>query len=145
MRKAMKYRLCPTKAQTTILEQTLEACRWVYNKTLEVRKNAWEQAQRSPERAKRRKIVARVHARIANRRNNVCHQESRKLVKRCDVIAIEDLSVNQMVHNHCLAKSIQDAAWSQFTAHLAYKAAYAGRQFVAVNPAYTSQDCSQCG
>jgi len=83
--------------------------------------------------------------RIANRRNNFCHQESRKLVKRCDVIAIEDLSVNQMVHNHCLAKSIQDAAWSQFTAHLAYKAAYAGRQFVAVNPAYTSQDCSQCG
>src|SRR5215471_17674567 len=47
MRKAMKYRLCPTKAQTTILEQTLEACRWVYNKTLEVRKNAWEQEQRS--------------------------------------------------------------------------------------------------
>jgi putative transposase len=47
MRKAMKYRLFPTKAQTTVLEQTLDACRWVYNKTLEVRKTAWEHEQRS--------------------------------------------------------------------------------------------------
>lgn len=99
----------------------------------------------TPERAKRRKIVARVHERIGNRRTNFAHQQSRTLVKRFDIIAVEDLSVKQMVHNHCLAKSIQDAAWSQFTAHLAYKAAYAGRQYVAVNPAYTSQDCSQCG
>jgi putative transposase len=98
-----------------------------------------------PERRKRRKIVARVHERIANRRSNFCHQESRRLVNRFDIIVVEDLAVNQMVHHHCLAKSIQDAAWSQFTAHLAYKAAYAGRQYVAVNPAYTSQDCSQCG
>ena len=71
------------------------------------------------------------------------HRERRR--RQRDVIAVEDLSVNQMVHNHCLAKSIQDAAWSQFTAFVAYKAAYAGRQYVAVNPAYTSQDCSQCG
>src|SRR5262249_10988612 len=47
MRKAIKYRLFPTKAQATVLEQTLDACRWVYNKTLEVRKNTWEQEQRS--------------------------------------------------------------------------------------------------
>ena len=99
----------------------------------------------TPERKKRRTIVARVHERIANRRTNFVHQESRRVVNRFDVIAVEDLSVNQMVHNHCLAKSIQDAAWSQFTAHVAYKAAYAGRQYVAVNPAFTSQDCSQCG
>jgi len=64
------------------------------------------------ERAKRRKIVARVHERIANRRTNFCHQESRKLVNRCDLIAVEDLSVHRMLRNHCLAKSIQDAAWS---------------------------------
>ena len=99
----------------------------------------------TPERRKRRKIVARVYERIANRRTNFAHQESCKIVNRFDVIAVEDLSVNQMVHNHCLAKSIQDAAWSQFTTFLAYKAAYAGKTLVAVNPAYTSQDCSQCG
>jgi len=47
MRKAMKYRLFPTKKQAKALEQVLDACRWVYNKTLEVRKHAWEQEQRS--------------------------------------------------------------------------------------------------
>ncbi len=66
-------------------------------------------------------------------------------VIRFDLIAVEDLSVNRMTHNHCLAKSIQDAAWSQFAALIAYKAAWAGRQYIAVNPAYTSQDCSSCG
>jgi putative transposase len=50
-----------------------------------------------------------------------------------------------MVHNQCLAKSIQDAAWRQFTDLLSHKAAWAGRRYIAVNPAYTSQDCSQCG
>ena len=49
------------------------------------------------------------------------------LVNRFDFIAVEDLAVNHMVHNHCLAKSIADAAWSQFTTFVAYKAAYAGR------------------
>jgi putative transposase len=61
------------------------------------------------------------------------------------VIAVEDLSVNRLVHNHCLAKSISDAAWAAFAALLSFKAAWAGRSFIAINPAYTSQDCSRCG
>ena len=101
--------------------------------------------QGTPERQKCRKIVARIHERIGHRQSNFCHQESHRLVKRFDFIAVEDLAVNRMVHNHCLAKSIADAAWSQFTTFVAYKAAWAGRRFVTVNPAYTSQDCSQCG
>lgn len=104
-----------------------------------------KEAKGTPRRRHRRKIVARIHERIANRRTDFCHQEARKLVNRFGVIAVEDLSVNRMVHNHCLAKSIHDAAWSQFATYLSYKAAYAGRALVAVNPAYTSQDCSGCG
>ncbi len=99
----------------------------------------------TPERMERRKVVARVHERIAWRRGDFTHQHSRRIVDAFDLIAVEDLSVNRMTHNQCLAKSIQDAAWSQFTTLLAYKAAWAGRQYGAVNPAYTSQDCSQCG
>ncbi len=102
-------------------------------------------AKGTPERAKHRHAVARVHERIAWRRSDFTHQYGRRIVDIFDLIAVEDLSVNRMVHNHCLAKSIQDAAWSQFAALIAYKAAWAGRQYVAVNPAYTSQDCSQCG
>jgi putative transposase len=97
------------------------------------------------ERAARRKVVARVYERSTWRRSDFTHQQSRRIVETFDVIAVEDLSVNRMVQNHCLAKSIHDAAWSQFADLLAYKAAWAGRRYVAVNPAYTSQDCSHCG
>jgi len=47
MLKAYRYRLYPTKSQVTLLEQTLEICRWIYNDTLALRKNAWEQEQLS--------------------------------------------------------------------------------------------------
>jgi putative transposase len=99
----------------------------------------------TPERTKRRKIVARVHERIAWRRGDFTHQHSRHIVNQFDLIAVEDLSVNRMTHTHCLAKSIHDVAWSQFASLLSYKAVWAGRKVVAVNPAYTSQDCSSCG
>jgi putative transposase len=99
----------------------------------------------TPERARRRKVVARIHERIAWRRGDFTHQHSRRVVNAFDPIAVEDLSVNRMTRNHCLAKSSHDVAWSQFASLLSYKAAWAGRRYVAVNPAYTSQDCSQCG
>ena len=50
-----------------------------------------------------------------------------------------------MLGNHYLAKSISDAAWSRFRSILTPKAESAGREIPAVNPAYTSQDCSGCG
>lgn len=96
-------------------------------------------------RKKARKALSKVHRRIANRRGNFAHQESRKIVNRFGMIYVEDIHTNRMVHNHCLAKSIMDAAWSQFFSFLAYKAESAGRKFVKVNPAYTSQDCHKCG
>jgi len=99
----------------------------------------------TPERAKRRKVVARIHERIANRRRDFAHQLSRKLVNRFDVIAFEDLSITRMLKNHCLAKSIADAAWNQSIQYISYKAAEAGRVVVLVDPRGTSQRCSSCG
>ncbi len=98
----------------------------------------------TPQREKRRKVVARTYERITWRRENFAHQHSRKIVNCYDLIAVEDLSIHRMVHHHCLAKSIHDVAWGQFAELIVCKAAWAGRQFVAVNPAYTSQDCSSC-
>jgi putative transposase len=100
---------------------------------------AWRERQR------RRMVVARAHERIRWRRDDFIHQQSRRLVNQFDLLAVEDLSVRQMMANHRLAKSIADAAWTQFAALIACKAAWAGRQYVAVNPAYTSRDCSGCG
>ena len=47
MLKAYKFRIYPTKSQTTKMEQTLDLCRWTYNKTLEIHKNAWEKEGKS--------------------------------------------------------------------------------------------------
>ena len=102
-------------------------------------------AKGTPERSKHRKAVARVHERVAWRRENFTHQQSRKIVNTFGVICVEDLSVNRMLHNHCLAKSIADASWSAFFAQLFAKAEEAGRIPVKVNPANTSQTCSRCG
>jgi len=102
-------------------------------------------AKGTPERRKHRKVVARVHERIKFRRDNFTHQESRQIVDRFGVICVEDLHVNHMAHNHCLANSIADASWSEFFSKLSCKAEEAGRQYVKVNPAYTSQTCSTCG
>jgi putative transposase len=97
------------------------------------------------DRRRRRRVVARAHERIRWRRGNFTHQESRRLVDTYDFLAIEDLSVRNMVRNHALAKSIHDAAWTLFAALLRSKAEWAGRACVAVDPAYTSQECSRCG
>lgn len=96
-------------------------------------------------RIKAKKVVSRVHERIAFKRHNFTHQESRKLVNKYQIICIEDLEVNRMVHNHCLAKSISDASWSSFFSLLHVKGEETGRVVVKVNPSYTSQDCSSCG
>src|SRR5262249_47615669 len=99
----------------------------------------------TPERAKRRKVVARVHERIAWRRREFTHQHSHHLVNAFALLAVEDVSVKRLVQNPGLAKSLHDAAWSQFARRLSYQAAWAGRKLVAVNPAVTSQDCAGCG
>jgi putative transposase len=97
------------------------------------------------ERTRLRKPVARIHERIAFRRLDFAHQTARRIINQFGFIAVEDLEVNRMVHHRCFAKSISDAAWSLFFTLLFFKAASAGRTIVKVNPAYTSQDCSQCG
>jgi putative transposase len=99
----------------------------------------------SPERRKHRKVVAHVHEHIANKRKDFAHQESRKLVDRFGVIVFEKLNIRGMLKNHCLAKSIADAAWSQLVQFTTYKAENAGRCARQVNPRNTSQMCSVCG
>lgn len=101
----------------------------------------------SIERTKRRKAVCHIHERIVNKRSNFVHQLSRKLVDQFDLIAIEDLSINQMQQNNFrgMNKSIGDAAWAMFCGCISYKVEYTGKRCIKANPAYTSQTCSQCG
>ena len=103
------------------------------------------QEKGSPERTKTKKVVAMIHERIASRRSDFAHQESRKIVHQYGKIFVEDITVNEMNSHRCLNRSIRDVAWSQFFSFLSYKAENAGREFRKINPAYTSQTCSSCG
>jgi putative transposase len=101
--------------------------------------------QGSKRREKAVALLAKAHQTVRRQRNDFHHKTALVLVRANDTIYLEDLRVRNMVRNHTLAKSISDAGWAQFRTILDAKAACAGRQVIAVPPAYTSQDCSGCG
>jgi putative transposase len=90
-------------------------------------------------------LLAKAHQKVQRQRRDFHHKTALALVQANDTIYHENLQVAIMVKNHHLAKSIQDAGWGAFLTILSYKAVWAGRQVLAVNPAYTSQQCSGCG
>ncbi len=103
-----------------------------------------KRAKGSVKRSKMRVKVAKLHERIANQRNDFHHKLSRLIANNYGYVAVENLNIKGMVHNHRLAKHISDAGWNSFIMKLGYKAEEAGCQVVEVNPAYTSQRCI-CG
>ncbi|MCS7484217.1 RNA-guided endonuclease InsQ/TnpB family protein [Umezawaea endophytica] len=100
----------------------------------------------SNNRDKARTRVARVHARIADRRRDLLHKLTTRLVRENQTIVIEDLAVRNMVKNRNLARAIGDASWSEFRSMLTYKAGWYGRAVIAVDRWYpSSKTCSHCG
>jgi putative transposase len=99
----------------------------------------------SKNRQKARFKLAQTHLKISRQRKDHAVKLARCVIKSNDLVVYEDLRVRNMVKNHCLAKSISDAGWYQFRVWLEYFAKVFGRVTVAVNPAYTSQECSSCG
>ena len=100
----------------------------------------------SKNRTKARIRVARVHARIADRRRDYQHKLSTRIVHENQVICIESLSVKNMVQNHHLAKSISDVGWGEFVRQLEYKAQWYGRTLIKIDKWYpSSKRCSHCG
>jgi len=98
--------------------------------------------------ANRKKAInklGRKHLKVSRQRKDFAVKTALCVVKSSDFVAYEDLQVKNMVRNPKLAKSIGDAAWSQFAQWLHYLGSVYGKTVVAVAPVYTSQDCSGCG
>lgn len=103
--------------------------------------------QKGSARRNRQRIkVARIHEEISNKRKDLLHKTSTRLVTDFDVICIEDLNVAGMVKNRCNSKSISDASWSLFTAMLEYKCNWYGKTLVRIDRFYpSSKTCGHCG
>ncbi len=100
----------------------------------------------SKNRAKAKNKLARLHARIANIRQDSLHQLTSALTRRFDAIGIEDLNVRGMVRNHHLSRSIADMGFHEFRRKLAYKAERRGAAVVVAGRFFPSSKlCSACG
>lgn len=100
----------------------------------------------SANRAKARRKVARVHARIADRRRDQLHKLTTRLVRENQTVVIEDLNVSGMVSNRSLARAISDQGWRELRRQLEYKADWYGRDLVVIDRWFPStKRCSACG
>jgi putative transposase len=99
----------------------------------------------SSNRRKARVRLGKVYLKASRQRKDHAIKLARCVITSNDVVAYEDLRIKNLVRNHCLAKSISDAGWYQFRVWLEYFGKVFGRITIAVNPAYTSQQCSNCG
>lgn len=84
-------------------------------------------------------VVARLHKKVKDARRDFLHKKSTYLANNYNIVIHEDLNIAGMVKSN-LSRHIYDVSWGTFFLMLAYKT-----QVIKVNPAYTSQKCSNCG
>jgi putative transposase len=100
----------------------------------------------SKNREKACRKVARIHARIQDRRREYQQQLSTRIIRENQVVCVETLAVKNMLKNHRLAKSISDVGWGEFVRQLEYKAQWYGRTLVKIDKWYpSSKRCFDCG
>ena len=123
-------------------------------KTFKAKRHKLRKAQKTLSRKKKgsnnrhkaRLKVAKVHAEISDARNDFLHKLTTRLVRENQVIAVEDLSVKNMVKNRKLALSISDASWGEIVRQLEYKCNWYGRTLVKIDRWFpSSKRCGHCG
>jgi putative transposase len=99
----------------------------------------------SHRRRKAARSTAQTHLKVSRQRRDFHYKTAKRYTEQHRVIAVEKLSILNMVQNHSLAKSILDASWGAFLDILEEKAERAGHRMIRVNPRFTSQKCHKCG
>ncbi|MFF1443910.1 RNA-guided endonuclease InsQ/TnpB family protein [Streptomyces sp. NPDC058295] len=100
----------------------------------------------SKNREKARQKVARVHARITDRRRDFLHKLTTRLVRENQTVVIEDLTVRNLLKNGRLARAISEASWTELRTMLEYKCAWYGRELVVIDRFFPSSKlCGNCG
>jgi len=94
---------------------------------------------------KQKLVVAKIHEKVANQRNDFQHKLSTEIVNQYDTICIENLNVAGMIKNHKLAKHISDASWSSFETMLKYKADWYGKNILQIGTFEPSSKMCSCG
>jgi putative transposase len=90
--------------------------------------------------------LAKAHRKIERQREDFLHKLSKALIDRTDLFLVfENLSIKNMMRNHCLASSIHDASWNKLIQFSSYKASSAGKKVELIDPRGTTQRCSGCG
>ncbi len=100
----------------------------------------------SANRAKAREKLARQHARVSDIRADALHKLTTNLVRRFDVIVIEDLNVRGMAKNRRLSRAILDMGFGEFRRQLGYKTEQGGAKVLVADRWFpSSKTCSACG
>lgn len=94
---------------------------------------------------KQRLIVAKLHDKIRRQRQDFLHILSTALIKSHDLVVAEELRSKNLLKNHALAQSISDAGWRAFLSMLEYKANLYDKEFITIDPKFTTQRCHHCG
>jgi len=99
----------------------------------------------SKNREKAKTKMARLHARIRDKRHDFYHKLSRAITSENQVIVVEDLKVKNMSKNRRLARSIADVSWSTLVRFLEYKCEWYGKKLIKIDSFFPSSKlCSHC-
>lgn len=139
--------------------EPINSFRTLQRKMAHEQRNLFRKVKGSRNYHKQKRVITRLHIRIADARNDYLHKTSTTISKNHALVVLEDLKVSSMSASakgtfgspgrhvkakSCLNKAILDQGWHEFRRMLEYKLLWRGGNVVTIPPQYTSQTCPRC-